>query len=63
MSRARAISRKYTNIKMDQQNVVALEKDINQIIDEIKSEIMQDIVFSNEKDLRKICEQIKSKKF
>ncbi len=63
MSRAKAISRKYTNIKMDQQNIVALEKDINQIIDEVKSDIMQEIIFSKDVDVRKVCEKIKAKKF
>jgi len=63
MSRAKTISKKYTNIKMDQQNVVALERDINQIIDEIKSEVMQEIIFSKDSDLRKVCEVIKAKKF
>lgn len=64
MSRAKAIARKYSNIKMDQQNVVALEKDLNQIIDEIKSEIIKEIIFSDGgSNLRGVCEKIKSTKY
>ena len=64
MSRAKAIARKYSNIKMDQQNVVALEKDLNQIIDEIKSEIIKEIIFSEGgSSLRGVCEKIKSTKY
>ena len=64
MSRAKAIARKYSNIKMDQQNVVALEKDLNQIIDEIKSEIIKEIIFSEDgANLRGVCEKIKSAKY
>jgi|GEM_PF-3848061 len=64
MSRAKAIARKYSNIKMDQQNVVALEKDLNQIIDEIKSEIIKEIIFSEDgANLRGVCEKIKGAKY
>ncbi|MBT28027.1 MAG: hypothetical protein CMO01_00090 [Thalassobius sp.] len=64
MSRAKAIAKKYTNIKMDQQNVIALEKDINNIISEIKSEIMKQVVFSSDDASKKdICEEINKMKF
>ena len=64
MSRAKAIAKKYTNIKMDQQNVIALEKDINNIISEIKSEIMKQVIFSDDDSSKKdICEAINRMKF
>ncbi|UZR98209.1 hypothetical protein [Chondrinema litorale] len=64
MSRAKAIAKKYTNIKMDQQNVIALEKDISNIISEIKSEIMKQVIFSGDDASKKdICEEINKLKF